>query len=191
MLVVVPSACRILLTVANRVGLVSARLWIEINTTDKAIKALLVPFVTTGGGKKQSAFYQCQWCDETWLTQEANCNKAPICQPAPDLTSSIQVDIRVIWKRYDTTNRTGTESTRGTFVKVDTLSLNIVWGSCFYYVGFGLLLTLQHKWLYFPCHPKTLGVMNFWFKVNVLKVFLWKEDQDLMVHIKPFYCCKP
>lgn len=34
--------------VANSSGLVSARLWIEINTIDKAIKALFVPFVTTG-----------------------------------------------------------------------------------------------------------------------------------------------
>lgn len=35
-------------SVANGSGLVSARLWIEINTMDKAIKALFVPFVTTG-----------------------------------------------------------------------------------------------------------------------------------------------
>lgn len=34
--------------VANSSGLVSARLWIEINMMDKAIKALFVPFVTTG-----------------------------------------------------------------------------------------------------------------------------------------------
>lgn len=59
----------------------AARLWIEINTMDKAIKALFVPFVTTGWGLKQSVFYQCQRCDETWLTQEANGIKAPICQP--------------------------------------------------------------------------------------------------------------
>lgn len=35
-------------SVANGSGLVSARLWFEINTMDKAIKALFVPFVTTG-----------------------------------------------------------------------------------------------------------------------------------------------
>lgn len=68
-------------SVAHGSGPVSARLWIEINTTDKAIKALFVPFVTTGWGLKQSVFYQCQRCDETWLTQEANGIKAPICQP--------------------------------------------------------------------------------------------------------------
>lgn len=33
---------------ANGSGLVSARLWIEINTMDNAIKALFVPFVPTG-----------------------------------------------------------------------------------------------------------------------------------------------
>lgn len=59
----------------------SEQLWMEINTMDKAIKALFVPFVTTGWGLKQSVFYQCQRCDETWLTQEANGIKAPICQP--------------------------------------------------------------------------------------------------------------
>lgn len=68
-------------SVANGSGLVSARLWIGINTMDKAIKALFVPFVTTGWGLKQSVFYQCQRCDETWLTQEANGIKASICQP--------------------------------------------------------------------------------------------------------------
>lgn len=35
-------------SIANSSGLVSARLWIEINTLDRAIKALLVRFVTTG-----------------------------------------------------------------------------------------------------------------------------------------------
>lgn len=35
-------------SVANSSGLVSAQLWIEINAMDKAIKALFVPFVTTG-----------------------------------------------------------------------------------------------------------------------------------------------
>lgn len=69
-------------SVANGSGLVSARLWIEINTMDKAIKALFVPFVTTGWGLKQSVFYQCQRCDETWLTQEANGIKSSICQPS-------------------------------------------------------------------------------------------------------------
>ena len=34
--------------VANGCELVSAQLWIEINTMDIAIKALFVPFVTTG-----------------------------------------------------------------------------------------------------------------------------------------------
>lgn len=67
-------------SVANGSELVSAQLWIEINAMDKAIKALFVPFVTTGWGLKQSVFYQCQRCDETWLTQEANGIKAPICQ---------------------------------------------------------------------------------------------------------------
>lgn len=69
-------------SVANCSGLVSARLWSEINTMDKAIKALFVPFVTTGWELKQSVFYQCQRCDETWLTQEANGVKVPICQPS-------------------------------------------------------------------------------------------------------------
>lgn len=56
---------------------------------DKAIKALFVPFVTTGPGLKQSVFYQSQRCDETWLTQEANGIKAPICQ-APLQTRPVQ-----------------------------------------------------------------------------------------------------
>ncbi len=68
-------------SVASGSELVSARQWIEINTMDKVIKALFVPFVTTGWGLKQSVFYQSQRCDETWLTQEANGIKAPICQP--------------------------------------------------------------------------------------------------------------
>lgn len=33
---------------ANGSGLVSARHWNKLNTTDKAIKALFVPFVSTG-----------------------------------------------------------------------------------------------------------------------------------------------
>lgn len=53
---------------------------VDWNKRDKAIKVLFVPFVTTGWGLKQSMFYQCQRCDETWLTQEANGIKAPICQ---------------------------------------------------------------------------------------------------------------
>jgi len=70
-------------SVADSSGLVSARLRIEINTLDKAIKALLacaLLWQRTEGRNK--AFDQCQKSDETWRTQEANGITAPICQPS-------------------------------------------------------------------------------------------------------------
>lgn len=51
-----PAALDPAVSVTKGSGLVSARLWIEINTTDKAIKALFVLFVPTGWELKQSVF---------------------------------------------------------------------------------------------------------------------------------------